>query len=50
MDVLEKDKKLWDELLDKSYAIATRFYEMDGAVPYKAVEYYVRVKRGFDKE
>ena len=49
MDVLEKDKKLWDELLDKSYAIATRFYEMDGAVPYKAVEYYVRVKRGFDK-
>ena len=49
MDVLEIDKKLWDELLDKSYAIATRFYEMDGAVPYKAMEYYVRVKRGFDK-
>ena len=49
MDILAKNKDLWDELLDESYAIATRFYEMDGAIPYKAVEYYMRVKRGFDR-
>lgn len=48
MDVLAKDKNLWNEMLERSYAIAGRFYEMDGAVPSKAVEYYVRVKRGFD--
>lgn len=49
MDILVKNKELWDELLERTYAIATRFYEMDGAVPYKAVEYYARVKRGFDR-
>jgi len=50
MDLLEKDKALWDELLETSYRIAGRFYELEGAVPAKAVEYYVRVKRGFDKK
>lgn len=50
MDILAKDRDLWDELLEKSYSIATRFYEMDGAVPYKAVEYYTRVKRGYDQK
>ena len=49
MDILAKDRNLWDELLGKTYSIATRFYEMDGAVPYKAVEYYTRVKRSYDK-
>ena len=50
MELLEKDKALWDELLETSYRIAGRFYEMNGAAPAKAVEYYVRVKRGFDKK
>ena len=49
MDILVKDKSLWDELLEHSYAIAGRFYEMDGAAAYKAVEYYSRVKRGYDR-
>ena len=49
MDILAKDKALWDELLEQSYAIAGRFYEMDGAAAYKAVEYYSRVKRGYDR-
>lgn len=49
MEILEKDQTLWDELLEQSYAIAGRFYEMDGAAAYKAVEYYSRVKRGYDR-
>ena len=49
MDLLAKDKALWDEQLEKSYAIAGRFCEMDGAFAEKAVEYYVRTKRSFDK-
>lgn len=49
MDILAKNKELWDELLERTYAIAVRFYGMDGAVPYKAVEYYMKVKRGFDR-
>ena len=50
MDILEKNKDIWDELLERTYAIATRFYEMNGAVVYKAVEYYMRVKRGYDRQ
>ena len=50
MDVLEKDKMLWDEMLDRSYEIAGRFYEIDGVHAGKAVEYYVKVKRGFDSQ
>ncbi len=44
MALLGKDKALWDELLERSYAIAGRFYEMPGAHAYKAVEYYMRAK------
>ena len=50
MDLMAKDRKLWDEMLDRSYDIAGVFYEMEGAVPYKAVEYYMRVKRSFERE
>ena len=50
MELLEKDQALWDELLETSYRIAGRFYEIDGAVAGKAVDYYMRVKRGFDKK
>lgn len=49
MEILEKNRNLWDELLDQSFEIATKFYQMDGTAAGKAVDYYVKVKRGFDK-
>ena len=49
MDLLSKDKTLWDEMLDRSYEIACRFYDMGtGEAAFQAVDYYRRVKRSFD--
>ena len=49
MEILGKDKNLWEEMIDRAYSIAGVFYEMNGAVAYKAVEYYVAVKRSYEK-
>ena len=49
MDVLAKDRDLWDELFETSFSIAEKFYAIGGAVAMKAVEYYSNVKNGHDK-
>lgn len=50
LEILERDKSLWEEMLDRSFAIACRFNQMPGAAPYKAVEYYHMAKQRMDRK
>lgn len=50
LEILERDKGLWVEMLERSFAIARRFNEMPGAAPYKAVEYYHMAKQRMDRK